>query len=235
MKLWEWLGEKNRRQRERRNGGGCLISGYWSIARERVSLQSWTHLLVYSFCVQLWGNCLFTWVTEVFSLQWSFISHLTSLRRRGCSNLVLASHPTLFPHKEKVALRTVWVEEHYWYLVVPQFKHSLKEFCKSSSAGLEGLTLQSERFCSLSSRRKNGWAVAESVRGYRDKKHIHIQTNLTTDSLYTEWRNVNKRYKHFKHFSIRHRKIHLWTNSYSLCSMSFVSMLLTLNFEYSSE
>lgn len=50
MKLWEWLGgEKKGRQRERRNGGGCLIRCYWSIARDRVSawrqsFQSWTHL-----------------------------------------------------------------------------------------------------------------------------------------------------------------------------------------------
>lgn len=42
-------GRKKGKHRERRNGGGCLIRCYWSIAIDRVSawwqfFQSWTHL-----------------------------------------------------------------------------------------------------------------------------------------------------------------------------------------------
>lgn len=51
MKLWEWLGgRKKRGDREREETGEGAWSGYWSIARDRVSarwqsFQSWTHLL----------------------------------------------------------------------------------------------------------------------------------------------------------------------------------------------
>lgn len=83
MKLWEWLqGEKKKKkkkkvgkQRERRNGGGFLIRCYWSII-DRLSARRQSPKFLYRCRVQLWGNCLLTWVTEVFSQQGYFLCHI---------------------------------------------------------------------------------------------------------------------------------------------------------------
>lgn len=92
MKLWEWLGgEKKGRQRERRNGGGCLIRCYWSIARDRVwqSFQSWTHLFSIVFVFSSEATACLPESLRYFhsNVNFSITDHLTSLKRHWCSNL----------------------------------------------------------------------------------------------------------------------------------------------------
>lgn len=68
-------GEKRETEREKKRGRVLdqvlLKHSYWpSICMVAVFPKLDSSLFIfYSFCVQLWGNCLFTWVTEVFSQQ----------------------------------------------------------------------------------------------------------------------------------------------------------------------
>lgn len=104
MKLWEWLvGRKKGRQRERRNEGGCLIrllKHSWrpSICTVAV-VPKLDSSLVYSVRVQLWGNCLFTWVTEVFSQQCSFLNHGSS--RTFEKTLMFKPRPLKIQHSQQ--------------------------------------------------------------------------------------------------------------------------------------
>lgn len=113
MKLWEWLqGERHKGDRERgENGGGCLISRYGSIAKETENVHGGTFfpkmdasLLLPAFLLlsSEEATACFTWVTEVFSQQCSFLNHLTSVSRTPpwCSkppNVVV--YPTFFTNQ----------------------------------------------------------------------------------------------------------------------------------------
>ena len=78
MKLWEWLRGEKKGETEREKKRGRVLdqvrlkhrAGVVGGSLSKAGLISFLLFFFFLFfCVQLWGNCLFTWVTEVFSQQ----------------------------------------------------------------------------------------------------------------------------------------------------------------------
>lgn len=113
-------GEKKKgRQRERRNGGGCLIRCYWSIARDRVSawwqsFQSWTHLFSIVFVFSSEATACLPESLRYFhsNVNFSITDHLAFLKRHWCSNLGRLKSNIL--HKQVIShvksSPTSWIE-----------------------------------------------------------------------------------------------------------------------------